>query len=155
MTAPSHPLWLPISRHKAELYENISDEWFSQLLRQNGVRRDIDFSKALKRDNDPEFMPENAVRQYFDLDSTVDVVVFGHTGLPFYREYGGYARKKILANSESWLDSGGNDPNNPMSFVLVESTPDDTEVSVQKCLGTEKVDDIVPIRSPYTESNNR
>ena len=136
---------------RANLYGDVSDDWFSALTRINGVRRHIPLVEALSRTFDQEFYAENAVKQYFDQDPTVDVVVFGHTHFPFYREYTGYGVKKIYANSGCWIDTGGNDPDNAMSFVVIESSADDTQVSVQKCIGNDRVDDIVPVKNKYVQ----
>ena len=51
-----------------------------------------------------EYFDSQAKRQYFDVDLTVDVVVFGHTHDAKLIEYNCNCRKKIYANSGTWID---------------------------------------------------
>ena len=48
-------------------------------------------------------------KQYFDLDPTVDVVVFGHTYNPAYKVYDGFDKPKIVVNEGTWIDSNSED----------------------------------------------
>ncbi|MBQ9043667.1 MAG: hypothetical protein IJ111_15615, partial [Eggerthellaceae bacterium] len=88
-------------------------------------------------------------RVYFDVDPTVDVVVFGHTHVPGYKDFTGYNRPKIFANSGTWVDDNTDDPNNTATFALVESTHEGDAVHVLKCLGDGKVEDIVPVENDH------
>jgi predicted phosphodiesterase len=99
---------------------------------------------ALKHALDAEeVFADLPAREYFDVDPTVDVVVFGHSHLAGYRRFPGYGRPKVFANSGCWVDANAGDPDNTCTFVLVESTLEGDAVQTLKCTGDGRVDDIV------------
>jgi UDP-2,3-diacylglucosamine pyrophosphatase LpxH len=71
-----------------------------------------------------------AYTQYFDVDETIDVVVFGHTHAPMIvKDKAGYAGK-IYANSGTWIDHNIDGDNSTRTFVKVVSSSNSDEVSL-------------------------
>lgn len=119
----------------ASLYANVQQRW-DQIQQMNNVNapcsaRDgmlISTTFALR-----DTLPQT---QYFDLDETVDVVVFGHTHIPTKRDYvGADGSAKIYANSGTWIDSNDQAPGHVGTYVLIESNSDGCDVQVLQCSG--------------------
>lgn len=134
----------------AKLFPHIQRHW-EEIQRRNYVSVPNDALESMKRAADQEYRIQQAKRQYFDLDETIDVVVFGHTHRPAYREFSGYGRKKIFANSGTWLDHNSDDPANTATFVEIKSTQSGDTVAVKKCVGESKVENIVTVHNDYTK----
>ena len=143
------PAVQPDGSLNAPLYRDVWKNW-DEVQRRNLVPAPVSAEHSLKHAADNEERIEDLpARVYFDVDPTVDVVVFGHTHVPGYKDFTGYDRPKIFANSGTWVDDNGDDPNNTATFVLVESTHEGDAVQVLKCLGDGKVEDIVPVENDH------
>ncbi|HOY26341.1 MAG TPA: metallophosphoesterase, partial [Mesotoga sp.] len=70
----------------AVLYANAQRRW-DEVQQNNRVAVKNPYSKATAGAIDHTFFDEQAVKQYFDLDPTVDVVVFGHSHVPLVNRY--------------------------------------------------------------------
>lgn len=71
-------------------------------------------------------------KQYFDLDPTVDIVVFGHTYNPAYRVYNDFDKPKIVVNEGTWIDNNTDDSENTATFALISSGVETTKVELLK-----------------------
>lgn len=127
----------------AGIYRNLVENW-EEVQRRNLVPSPVSVAYSLEHaaDNKERFEVLPA-RVYFDVDPSVDVVVFGHTHVPGYKEFSGYSSRKIFANSGTWVDNNIDDPKNNATFVMVDSTPSGNTVQTLKVLGDGKVEDIV------------
>ena len=132
----------------AALYEHFQRNW-DELQRRNLVPVPVDLTEQLSRMTDQTLRAEYAKKQYIDVDPTVDVVVFGHTHVPFYQEFDGFDRKKIYVNEGTWVDHNSDDPDNTATFAEIISDGDKTDVSLKKCIGDGHVDDIVKVENKY------
>ena len=132
----------------ARLYGHFQRNW-DELQRRNLVPAPIDLTEQLSRMTEQSLRAEYARREYIDLDPTVDVVVFGHTHVPYYQEFEGYDRKKIYVNEGTWIDHNMDDPDNTAVFADITSDASDTKVELKKCIGDGKVEDIVAVKNQY------
>ena len=98
----------------AELFPNFQDNW-DEIQKRNSVPTYISFNDAVMQSTSASFVDSQAVTQYFDVDPSVEVVVFGHTHAPVYREI---AANKVYANSGTWIDKNTLGENT--TFVLIE-----------------------------------
>lgn len=138
----------------ARLYSHMQRNW-DEIQKRNKVPAHIDILEQLKRLTDQSLRADYAKRQYFDIDESVDVVVFGHTHVPFYREYTEeYDRKKIYVNEGTWIDNNMDDPENTATFAEIESSDEDTKVKLLKCIPDEngKLDKIIKASNKYIEA---
>jgi hypothetical protein len=83
-------------------------------LRENGVPTYIAFNDAVMQSASTTVVDAQAVTQHFNVDPTIEVVVFGHTHVPIYREI---ASNKVYANSGTWIDN--NTQGDSTTFVLI------------------------------------
>lgn len=91
-------------------------------------------------------------QQYFDLDPTVDVVVFGHTHVPAYHDFSGdYGQTKCFVNEGTWVDHNFDDLKNTATFADIHSGEKTDSVFLLKCLGTERLEDIVSVENAYVK----
>ena len=143
------PSMQPDGSLSAPLYRDLVNNW-DEVQRRNLVPAPVSAAHSLKHaaDNE-ERIEELPARVYFDVDPTVDVVVFGHTHVPGYKDFTGYDRPKVFANSGTWVDDNMDDPANTATFVLVESTAKGDVVQTLKCIGDGKVDSIVPVENDH------
>ena len=115
----------------ARLYHDFGQHW-DELCHRNLVPAPINLLEQLSRMTDQSLRAEYAKAQYFDLDPTVDVVVFGHTHVPYYQEYSeGYDRKKIYVNEGTWVDHNMDDPENTAVFAEIISEGSKTSVELK------------------------
>lgn len=87
----------------ANLYANYQRDWL-QIQEADCVRVLIPFCKAMSEASMSEYFDSQAKRQYFEVDPTVDMVIFGHTHDAKLIEYKCCGKKKIYANSGTWID---------------------------------------------------
>ena len=114
----------------AVLYANAQRRW-DEVQQNNRVAVKNPYSKATAGAIDHTFFDEQAVKQYFDLDSTVDVVVFGHSHVPLVNRYENeYDREKVYANSGTWIDE--NLIGLERCFVVIESGKQFTDVRLME-----------------------
>ncbi|WKY44999.1 metallophosphoesterase [Eubacteriaceae bacterium ES2] len=114
----------------AVLYANVQERW-DTLQELNNVNVKLPYAEATAKAQDPTYTDEQAVTQYFDVDPSVDVVVFGHTHVPIINTFtDGYDREKVYANSGTWIDENllGED----MTFVVIESGSDTSTVRLMQ-----------------------
>lgn len=98
----------------AKLYPDFQDNWEAVQTR-NHVAVHIAFNDAISQSASSAFVDAQATKQYFDVDPTVEVVVFGHTHVPLLKPI---AQGKVYANSGTWIDH--NTVGETGTFVLVE-----------------------------------
>lgn len=133
----------------ANLYKHFQRTW-DEVQRRNLVPAPVDLLEQFSRMTDQSLRADYAKREYFDLDPTIDVVVFGHTHVPFFREYtDGYERKKTYVNEGTWIDNNLDDPANTATFAKISSNESDTKVELLKCVGDGAVSDIVAVKNEY------
>ena len=130
----------------AKLYKNVQKNW-SEVQRRNFVPCPNSPVECLKNLLNKDYYIDYSKRHYFDLDPTVDVVVFGHTHNPAYRVYDGYDRPKIVVNEGTWIDNNTDDINNTATFALIDSGVDSTKVELLKYLNG----DFVKVKNEYVD----
>ncbi len=114
----------------AVLYSNVQRRW-DEVQENNHVATKNPYSVATVGAVDHKFFDEQAVKQYFDLDTTVDVVVFGHSHVPVINRFQeGYNKEKIYANSGTWIDE--NLIGLERCFVVIESGEQHTDVRLMQ-----------------------
>jgi UDP-2,3-diacylglucosamine pyrophosphatase LpxH len=114
----------------AVLYANAQRRW-DEVQQNNRVAVKNPYSKATAGAIDHTFFDEQAVKQYFDLDPTVDVVVFGHSHVPLVNRYENeYDKEKVYANSGTWIDE--NLIGLERCFVVIESGKQFTDVRLME-----------------------
>lgn len=130
-------------RISAVLYADVQERW-DTLQELNNVAVKLPYAEATAKAEDPTYTDEQAVTQYFDVDPSVDVVVFGHTHVPIINTFtDGYDREKVYANSGTWIDENllGED----MTFVVIESGSDTSTVRLmQYAPDTQTASEITP-----------
>ncbi|WP_407380346.1 metallophosphoesterase [Methanobrevibacter sp.] len=131
----------------AKLYRNVQRNW-AEVQRRNFVPCPNTPVECLKNLLNKDYYIDYSRRQYFDLDPTVDVVVFGHTHLPAYRVYDGYDRPKVVVNEGTWIDKNTDDLENTATFTLIDSGAEKTEVELLKYVDGE----FVEVKNEYVES---
>lgn len=84
----------------------------------NGVKVKIPLSDAIIKANESSFTDAQAQNQYFNVDGSKRIVVFGHSHVaqlaPLYNLNG---KKTIYANDGTWIDKGLGSPT--MTFVVI------------------------------------
>ncbi|WKY48155.1 metallophosphoesterase [Eubacteriaceae bacterium ES3] len=123
-------------RISAVLYADVQSRW-DALQELNNVAVKLPYAEATAKAQDSTYTDEQAVTQYFDIDSTVDVVIFGHTHVPVLNTFSeGYNSEKIYANTGTWIDENllGDD----MTFVVIESGQDTTDVRLMQYNASEQ-----------------
>jgi UDP-2,3-diacylglucosamine pyrophosphatase LpxH len=130
----------------ARLYRNVQRNW-DEMQRRNLVPTPNSPAESLMNLMNKDYYIDYAKRQYFDLDPTVDVVVFGHTHNPAYRVYDGYDKPKVVVNEGTWIDENRDDPNNVGTFALVDSGDETTKVELLKYVDGE----FVKVKNEYVD----
>ena len=69
--------------------------------------------------------------------------------VPGYKDFTGYDRPKIFANSGTWVDNNTDDPDNTATFVFIESTHEGDVVKTLKVVGDGLVQDIVHVKNSH------
>ena len=114
----------------AVLYANAQRRW-NEVQELNRVATKNPYSQATAGAADHKFFDSQAVKQYFSLDSTVDVVVLGHSHVPVIDRYlEGYDKEKVYANSGTWIDE--NLIGLERCFVVIESGEQFTSVRLME-----------------------
>mgnify|MGYP002624411218 CR=1 FL=1 len=137
-----------------ELYKGFQHRW-DEVQSRNLVPVKVDLAEQLKRMLEQELREDYAKKEYFDIDPSIDVVVFGHMHVPYYKEIDGYDRKKIYVNEGTWIDNNMDDPNNTAVFADIESDKDGTIVRLMKCVPKDGGFDIVPVKGDYVFNRDR
>lgn len=110
----------------AVLFRNFQDNW-DEIQKRNGVATYIPFTDAVAQSTSSSYVDAQAVTQYFNVDPTVEVVVFGHTHVPVYNKI---AENKVYANSGTWIDKNTLGEN--ATFVLIEMGTEADAVGLYK-----------------------
>ena len=97
----------------AKLFNGLQDNW-DAVQTNNHVAVHISFNDAVMQSAEASFVDEQAQKQYFDLDPSVEVVVFGHTHAPLLQVI---ATNKVYANAGTWIDR--NTVGETGTFVLI------------------------------------
>jgi UDP-2,3-diacylglucosamine pyrophosphatase LpxH len=114
----------------AVLFANAQRRW-DEVQEINGVAAKNPYALAIAGAIDHTFFDEQAVKQYFDLDPTVDGVVFGHTHVPLVNRFQkGYDKEKAYTNSGAWIDK--NLIGMERCFVVIESGEQTTDVRLMQ-----------------------
>lgn len=146
------PSQQPDGSISARLYKGIQSNW-QEVQRLNRVAVPLTAARALAEATDTEAHLDYGKEQYFDVDPTVDVVIFGHTHIPAYRAYEIGGTKKIFANSGTWVDRNSDDPLNTATFVEILSGEKGDSVKVLKCVASGDAFLVVPAENPYIEKD--
>ncbi|MCC9598070.1 MULTISPECIES: metallophosphoesterase [unclassified Rubrivivax] len=100
------------------LFRNIQRTWADRQTL-NGVKVPSSFVSAVKGAIKYEYFYAQARAQYLENpDENVDVVVFGHTHVPSYRDLGG---GKCYLNSGTWVDDNVDYDRAPRTFVVLST----------------------------------
>jgi UDP-2,3-diacylglucosamine pyrophosphatase LpxH len=110
----------------AALFQNFQDNW-DEIQKRNSVPTYISFTDAVAQSTSSSFVDSQAVTQYFNVDPSVEVVVFGHTHVPVYNKI---AENKVYANSGTWIDRNTLGENT--TFVLIEMGEEADTVGIYK-----------------------
>lgn len=109
-----------------KLYKNMQDTW-DERQDINGIKVKIPYIDALVRAATFDFTDDQAQNQFFDLDASKRIVVFGHTHvgrvLPRTNPAG---EKTIYANSGTWIDRNPGYPT--MTFVVITQAKKDSAI---------------------------
>ena len=99
----------------ARVFSDFQTHW-EEVQTRNHVPVHIAFNDAVMQSAKADFTDVQAKTQYFDVDPTVEVVVFGggHTHAPKVQQI---AENKVYANSGTWIDH--NTAGATGTFVLV------------------------------------
>jgi UDP-2,3-diacylglucosamine pyrophosphatase LpxH len=103
------------------LFQDFDTNW-AKVQTVNGVKDPLDFAVAVAEAAKLPATDAKAYTQYFDMDSQVDVVVFGHTHAPMLEKGTGAYAGKTYANSGTWIDNNGDGDHSTRSFVKVVSS---------------------------------
>lgn len=88
---------------QAKLFANIQSRW-DELQKKNRVNKPYDFIEALSNADNNDWCDKTAIEQHFDVEKSVDVVVFGHTHNPkYWNDIEGHAGKTYI-NTGTWID---------------------------------------------------
>lgn len=110
------------------LYKGIQDTW-EERQELNGVKTLISTEDAITKVADSGFTDIQAKNQFFDVDASKRIVVFGHTHVARLLTFSNLeGNKAIYANSGTWID---HEPGNPtMTFVVITPTKEDSAVQL-------------------------
>lgn len=110
----------------AVLYNKIQDTW-DERQTINGVQVKIPTSEAITRAAIPAFTDYQAQTQFFDLDPSKRIVVFGHTHVADVIPMTNLENKKtIYANSGTWIDNAQGYPTR--SFIVITPSKADSAI---------------------------
>ena len=129
----------------ALLYENIQRRW-DQVQQVNHVAIPCTALQGMLMSTDLVMRDTLPQTQYFNLDPTIEVVVFGHTHIPILHESRGEdGSLKIFANSGTWVDHNFDAPEHTATYVLIESDERGSSVQLLKCSGEGSVKEPVSV----------
>jgi UDP-2,3-diacylglucosamine pyrophosphatase LpxH len=97
----------------ASIFPDIQNHW-EEVQTLNQVPVHSSFVDSVMQSASADFTDSQAKTQYFDMDPSVEVVVFGHTHAPKVLQI---AENKVYANSGTWIDH--NTAGATGTFVLV------------------------------------
>jgi len=99
------------------LYKGVQDTWDKRQTL-NGVKVKIPVDIAITQASTYSFTDEQAKAQFFDIDASKRIVVFGHThGACVLPETNLKEQKTIYANAGTWIDDAQGYPT--MTFVVI------------------------------------
>ncbi len=130
------------------LYKNIQRTW-AERQKINNIKVPNSFIEAVAGTLNWEYYFKQAKAQYLDNpDESVDVVVFGHTHVPAYRDTGD---GKYYLNDGTWIDHNTDYPDAARTFAVI-TTGDKTTAAVCEYMEDGVVIDIsAGISSPEGE----
>jgi len=137
-------------RINARLYRNIQLHW-KKVQKVNHVEALTTALEQMETVTEIETKNEMSKKQYFDLHSDIETVVFGHTHVSSFRNYS-YpdGRKTTFVNCGTWVDNNFVDFENTATFALIESGSDCDSVKLLKCTGKGTVEFPVKVINQYT-----
>lgn len=105
------------------LFKNIQRTW-GERQKVNNVKVPNSFIEAVAGTVNWEYYFRQAKAQYLEKpDKVVDVVVFGHTHVPKYRNMG---NGKYYLNDGTWIDNNTDYPNATRTFAVITTGNNDT-----------------------------
>jgi UDP-2,3-diacylglucosamine pyrophosphatase LpxH len=96
----------------------------------NEVAVPISFTDAMTKAASERSVDEQAMNQYFDIDTKTDIVVFGHTHVPKIQEFVCNGKRKVYANSGTWIDENLLGPTATFVAITPATVKDDAEISL-------------------------
>jgi hypothetical protein len=107
----------PTGKITLKMYDGIQDNW-DKRQEINGVKVKIPAEVAIAKAVDNGFTDSQSKAQFFDLDATKRIVVFGHTHVARLIPFENLENKKtIYANAGTWIDENPGFPT--MTFVVI------------------------------------
>ncbi len=104
------------------LFKNIQRTW-EERQKSNKIKVPNSFIEAVSGTLESEYYFNQAKTQYLDNpEETVDVVVFGHTHIPVYRDLG---EGSYYINDGTWIDDNINYPDAPRTFTVITTGEQD------------------------------
>jgi UDP-2,3-diacylglucosamine pyrophosphatase LpxH len=114
---------------KAVLYANVQRHW-DDVQEINGIAVKNPYALATAGSIEHNFLDNQAVKQYFNQDPAVDVVVFGHSHVPLVNRFQkNYDKEKVYVNSGTWIDGK---VGQERCFVVIESGEQSTAVRLME-----------------------
>ncbi len=111
------------------LFKDLSVNW-NLIQTINRVNTLQDFITAIGEAADLGATDDKAVDDYFNVDKSIDVVIFGHTHVPTLSTIEKNSVNKIYANSGTWIDNNGDSEKQSRDFVKIVSTATSDQVEV-------------------------
>jgi hypothetical protein len=110
------------------LYKGAPDTWDKRQTL-NGVKVKIPVDIAITQASAYSFTDDQAKAQFFDIDASKRIVVFGHThGACVLPETNLKGQKTIYANSGTWIDDAEGYPT--MTFVVITQPQSGSAVEI-------------------------
>lgn len=98
------------------LFKNIQRTW-DERQKLNNVKVPSSFIESVSGALDWEYFFKQAKTQYIENPKeNVDVVVFGHTHVPVYKDLG---NNKYYINDGTWIDDNTDSPSTPRTFSVI------------------------------------
>lgn len=131
------------------LFQNIQRTW-AERQTLNNVKVPNSFIEAVSGTLNGEYYVKQAKAQYLDNpNENVDVVVFGHTHVPTYRDMG---NGKYYLNEGTWIDHNTDYPDAPRTFAVI-TTGDKTTAALYSYMEDGSITDISASASKAKDEN--
>jgi UDP-2,3-diacylglucosamine pyrophosphatase LpxH len=104
----------------AKLFSGIQDNW-EEIQTRNHVVTHLSFADVVMESAKADYTDKQAETQYFDVDPTVEVVVFGHTHAPLIQRYDA---GKVYVNAGTWIDHNPGKPTGTFVLIAMGDTAD-------------------------------
>ena len=111
------------------LFNKIASNWL-KLEAINRVNTLQSYADAVVESAKLEATDAKAAQDYFNVDKSVDVVIFGHTHAPLLSKASTGSPVKIYANSGTWVDNNIDGDHSVRTYVKVVSSLYEDKVSL-------------------------